>query len=132
MVDGWLVLASVSDYFAAMFTSDLREAKQEEVKMEGVDPDALWMLVQYAYTGRLELREDTVESLLSASCLLQLSCVVQACCSFLVRQLHPSNCLGIRSYADAQGCSGLQTAAHSYTMVGLHDPGPRGLLGGGG
>uniref|UniRef100_A0A8C5B5E7 Kelch-like family member 5 n=1 Tax=Gadus morhua TaxID=8049 RepID=A0A8C5B5E7_GADMO len=111
-----LVLSSVSDYFAAMFTSDVLEAKQEEVKMEGVDPDALWMLVQYAYTGRLELREDTIESLLSASCLLQLPRVVQACCAFLVRQLHPSNCLGIRSYADAQGCSDLQSAAHSYTM----------------
>ena len=47
-----LVLSSVSDYFAAMFTSDVREAKQEEVKMEGVDPDALWVLVQYAYTGK--------------------------------------------------------------------------------
>ena len=71
-----------------------------------------------APAGRLELREDTIESLLSASCLLQLPRVVQACCSFLVRQLHPSNCLGIRSYADAQGCSDLQSAAHSYTMVG--------------
>ncbi|XP_042289209.1 kelch-like protein 5 isoform X4 [Thunnus maccoyii] len=111
-----LVLSSVSDYFAAMFTSDVREAKQDEVKMEGVDPDALWVLVQYAYTGRLELREDTIESLLSASCLLQLSSVVQACCSFLMKQLHPSNCLGIRSYADAQGCHDLQTAAHAYTM----------------
>lgn len=42
----------MSDYFAAMFTSDVREAKQDEVKMEGVDPDALWVLVQYAYTGK--------------------------------------------------------------------------------
>lgn len=140
-----------------MFTSDVREAKQDEVKMEGVDPDALWVLVQYAYTGtrtyqsvawtvlkeiqlflklmvlvplpiihlflppgvpgRLDLREDTIESLLSASCLLQLSSVVQACCSFLMKQLHPSNCLGIRSYADAQGCHDLQRAAHAYTMV---------------
>lgn len=49
-----LVLSSVSDYFAAMFTSDVREAKQDEVKMEGVDPDALWVLVQYAYTGTEE------------------------------------------------------------------------------
>ncbi|KAM9792886.1 kelch-like protein 5 [Neosynchiropus ocellatus] len=111
-----LILSSVSDYFAAMFTSDVREAKQDEVKMEGIDPDALWVLVQYAYTGRLELREDTIESLLSASCLLQLSSVVSACCSFLVKQLHPSNCLGISSYADAQGCNDLQRAAHSFTM----------------
>uniref|UniRef100_A0A3B3RLP9 Kelch-like family member 5 n=1 Tax=Paramormyrops kingsleyae TaxID=1676925 RepID=A0A3B3RLP9_9TELE len=111
-----LVLSSVSDYFAAMFTSNVREATQEEVKMEGVDPDALWALVQYAYTGRLQLREDTIESLLAASCLLQLSTVVQACCNFLVKQLHPSNCLGIRSFADAQGCQELHKVAHSYTM----------------
>lgn len=63
------------------------------------------------------MREDTIESLLSASCLLQLSSVVQACCSFLTKQLHPSNCLGIRSYADAQGCGDLQRAAHAHTMV---------------
>ncbi|XP_018591146.1 kelch-like protein 5 [Scleropages formosus] len=111
-----LVLSSVSDYFAAMFTSNVREATQDEVKMEEVDPDALWALVQYAYTGRLELREDTIESLLSASCLLQLSAVVQACCTFLVKQLHPSNCLGIRSFADAQGCQDLHKVAHNYTM----------------
>ena len=34
-----------------------------------------------------------------------------------MKQLHPSNCLGIRSYADAQGCYDLQRAAHAYTMV---------------
>ncbi|KAG5845270.1 hypothetical protein ANANG_G00137000 [Anguilla anguilla] len=105
-----------------MFTSDVREAKQEEVKMESVDPDALWALVQYAYSGRLELREETIESLLSASCLLQLPAVVQACCSFLAKQLHPSNCLGIRSFADAQGCVDLQGLAHDYTMGGPSVP----------
>ncbi|KAG8144553.1 hypothetical protein E2320_013044 [Naja naja] len=49
-----LVLSAVSDYFAAMFTNDVLEAKQEEVKMEGVDPDALKDLVLYAYTADLE------------------------------------------------------------------------------
>ena len=46
-----LVLSSVSDYFAAMFTNDVLEAKQEEIKMEGVDPEALRSLVHFAYTG---------------------------------------------------------------------------------
>eukprot|EP00062_Callorhinchus_milii_P005038 gi/632944074/ref/XP_007887300.1/ PREDICTED: kelch-like protein 5 isoform X3 [Callorhinchus milii] len=111
-----LVLSSVSDYFAAMFTNDVREAKQEEIKMEGVDPNALWALVQYSYTGRLELKEDNIECLLSTACLLQLSQVVEACCGFLMKQLHPSNCLGIRSFADAQGCTDLHKVAHNYTM----------------
>lgn len=43
----------MSDYFAAMFTNDVLEAKQEEVRMEGVDPNALNSLVQYAYTGKV-------------------------------------------------------------------------------
>ncbi|XP_048386483.1 kelch-like protein 5 isoform X3 [Stegostoma tigrinum] len=111
-----LVLSSVSDYFAAMFTNDVREAKQEEIKIEGVDSNALWALVQYAYTGRLELKEDNIECLLSTACLLQLSQVVEACCGFLMKQLHPSNCLGIRSFADAQGCTDLHKVAHNYTM----------------
>ncbi|XP_054852384.1 kelch-like protein 4 isoform X2 [Eublepharis macularius] len=111
-----LVLSAVSDYFAAMFTNDVREAKQEEIKMEGVDPDALQALVHYAYTGVLELKEDTIESLLAAACLLQLSQVIDVCCNFLMKQLHPSNCLGIRSFGDAQGCPELLRVAHMYTM----------------
>ncbi|XP_073777559.1 kelch-like protein 4 isoform X1 [Danio rerio] len=111
-----LVLSAVSDYFAAMFTNDVREAKQEEIKMEGVDPEALRALVHFAYTGVLELKEETIESLLAAACLLQLSQVIQVCCNFLMKQLHPSNCLGIRSFADAQGCTDLLKVAHNYTM----------------
>lgn len=37
--------------------------------------------------------------LLPASSLLQVQSVREACCKFLLRQLHPSNCLGIRSFA---------------------------------
>lgn len=44
----------MSDYFAAMFTNDVLEAKQEEVRMEGIDPNALNSLVQYAYTGKVK------------------------------------------------------------------------------
>uniref|UniRef100_A0A8C0W2X9 BTB domain-containing protein n=1 Tax=Castor canadensis TaxID=51338 RepID=A0A8C0W2X9_CASCN len=111
-----LVLSAVSDYFAAMFTNDVLEAKQEEVRMEGVDPNALNSLVQYAYTGVLQLKEDTIESLLSAACLLQLTQVIEVCSNFLIKQLHPSNCLGIRSFGDAQGCTELLDVAHKYTM----------------
>ncbi|XP_006871369.1 PREDICTED: kelch-like protein 4 [Chrysochloris asiatica] len=111
-----LVLSAVSDYFAAMFTHDVLEAKQKEIKMEGVDPNALNSLVQYAYTGVLQLKEETIESLLAAACLLQLTQVIEVCSNFLIKQLHPSNCLGIRSFGDAQGCMELLNVAHKYTM----------------
>uniref|UniRef100_A0A8C9JIU3 Kelch like family member 4 n=1 Tax=Panthera tigris altaica TaxID=74533 RepID=A0A8C9JIU3_PANTA len=111
-----LVLSSVSYYFAAMFTNDVFEAKQEEVRMEGVDPNALNSLVQYGYTGVLHLKEDTIENLLAAACLLQLTQVIEVCSNFLIRKLHPSNCLRIRSFGDTQGCTELLSVAHNYTM----------------
>ena len=67
--------------------------------------------------GEVELEEDTVESLMATACLLQLPEVVEACSSFLIRQLHPSNCLGIRLFADSQSCSRLLQVAHEYTAV---------------
>lgn len=47
-----IVLSSASDYFAAMFTSDVREATQNEVNMRDVDPDAMAALVKYMYDGQ--------------------------------------------------------------------------------
>ncbi|XP_024881553.1 kelch-like protein 5 [Temnothorax curvispinosus] len=114
-----LVLSAGSEYFATMFTSSLRESAQNEIELMDVDGDALWALVLYCYTGCIELQEDNVESLLATACLLQLNPVIKACCQFLVKQLHPSNCLGIWMFADMRtghkDCSELVEYAHAYT-----------------
>ncbi|KAL1131335.1 hypothetical protein AAG570_010953 [Ranatra chinensis] len=110
-----LVLSAGSEYFAAMFNSDLREANQSEIVLQDVDGDALADLVYYCYTGKVELREDTVERLLGTACLLGLCEVIEACCVFLKRQLHPSNAIGIYLFADSQGCTDLRDAALTYT-----------------
>jgi hypothetical protein len=47
-----VVLSAASDYFAAMFTNDVKEATQEEIKMKDIDSEALALLVQYMYTGK--------------------------------------------------------------------------------
>ena len=37
-----------------------------------------------------------------------------ACCCYLKKQLHPSNCLGIAKFADAQSCPGLFRDASQF------------------
>lgn len=98
-----------------MFTGQLRESQQEEITLQEVAGDALNSLIQYCYTGAIEIREDTVETLLATACLLQLSTIVTACCNFLARQLHPSNCLGFSLFAEQQGCTDLLKLATAYT-----------------
>ena len=51
---------------------------------------------------------------MTAANLLQLVDVRDACCEFLQSQLHPTNCLGIKAFADLHGCIDLVAGAESY------------------
>ncbi|XP_015763519.1 PREDICTED: kelch-like protein 5 isoform X2 [Acropora digitifera] len=110
-----LVLAAFSDYFSAMFTSELSETGQAVVNLPDLDPQAVEALVQYAYTSHIEIRVDNVENLLSVSCILQIDEVKDACSEFMKHQLHPSNCLGIRAFAEGHGCNELYKIADAFT-----------------
>lgn len=140
-----VVLASVSPYFHAMFNDDLVEKLQGEVVLQDIDALALQTLVEYSYTGKnrrgltsnkiliksikfsiiapgeITITEDNVQVLLPASSLLQISSVREACCKFLMRQLHPSNCLGIRSFADAHSCKELHKRSHRFALHHFQD-----------
>lgn len=47
-----IVVATLSDYFQAMFDSNMLETKQHEVIINDVDPDAFEKLIVYAYEGK--------------------------------------------------------------------------------
>lgn len=51
---------------------------------------------------------------MTAANLLQLTDVRDACCDYLQTQLDPSNCLGIRDFADIHGCVDLVNYANTY------------------
>ncbi|KAL3060978.1 hypothetical protein OYC64_009234 [Pagothenia borchgrevinki] len=109
-----VVLASCSPYFCAMFTGDMSESKAHQVEIREVDGQTLRKLVDYIYTAEIEVTEDNVQVLLPAASLLQLMDVRQVCCEFLQSQLHPTNCLGIRAFADLHTCTQLLDQAHAY------------------
>ncbi|XP_056454991.1 zinc finger and BTB domain-containing protein 49-like [Gadus chalcogrammus] len=111
-----VVLASCSPYFHAMFTNEMSESRQTHVTLHDIDPQALEQLVQYSYTAEIVVGEGNVQTLLPAASLLQLNGVRDACCKFLLSQLDPSNCLGIRGFADTHSCSDLLKSAHKYVL----------------
>ena len=117
-----VILASISAYFRAMFTGGMSESEKREIVINGVEPDALRALVDYAYTACIQLTEENVQSFLVAASALQFDEVKEAGSQFLLRQLDADNCLGIKGFAEVHGCNHLQSAAavfstHYFTEV---------------
>ncbi|KAH0616081.1 hypothetical protein JD844_026910 [Phrynosoma platyrhinos] len=109
-----VVLAACSPYFHAMFTGEMSESQAKRVRIKEVDGWTLKMLIEYVYTGEIQVTEENVQVLLPAASLLQLQDVKKSCCDFLETQLHPVNCLGIRAFADMHACIELLNKANTY------------------
>ena len=50
-----------------------------------------------------------------------MSSVREACCKFLMRQLHPTNCLGIRNFADTHACKELHKRSHKFALENFQE-----------
>lgn len=111
-----VILAAASPYFRAMFLGKLAESNQHRVVLYDFDATAIELIVQYAYTGVVEIDEFNVQSVLYASALLQIDKVKQACCEFLLKVLDVCNCLGIRSLAESLSCHELFEIAHQFVV----------------
>ena len=111
-----VVLSACSNYFCAMFTNSMMESRQEIVTLTDLDETAVEKLVEFAYTSNIDIDEDNVQPLLKAASILQLPEVTGAYSDFLCQQLHPSNCLGIVSFAEVHGCTDLARTSWEYIL----------------
>ena len=82
----------------------------------------LWMELFQALVRRYKDEYKAMpQVLLPASSILQLSSVREACCKFLMRQLHPTNCLGIRNFADTHACKELHKRSHKFALENFQE-----------
>ncbi|XP_060091332.1 kelch-like protein 35 [Heteronotia binoei] len=93
-------LSANSAYFRAMFAGGLKEGHQDMVELQKISAPTMGLVLDYMYGRNVILQEDNVEGVLELSSLLQIPKLQEACVDFLEDQLHPSNCLGLRRFAD--------------------------------
>ncbi len=66
-----IILSAASPYFRAMFTGELAESKQDIITIKNIDDTAMEMLVDFCYNSKISIDERSVQTLLPASCILQ-------------------------------------------------------------
>lgn len=109
-----VVLAACSPYFKAMFAGGLSESRQNTVTLQELNEHAMETIVDFFYSGEIEISDSNVQDLLPVTCLLQVQSLQQACCEFLKRQLSSDNCLGIVAFADRHNCENLVKLSESF------------------
>ncbi|XP_016307156.1 actin-binding protein IPP [Sinocyclocheilus anshuiensis] len=112
-----LVLAASGPYFAALFSGAMSEAHEEEVRIVGVEADVFEILLEFIYTGSIDVTVDTVQELMVAADMLHLSEVVDICGEFLRAHMDPSNCVGIYRFLEQIACMELLQFTEDYIHV---------------
>ncbi|MBN3321712.1 KLH15 protein, partial [Atractosteus spatula] len=94
------LLATQSDYFRIMFTADMRERDQDKIHLKGLTATGFSHVLQFMYYGKLELSMLTVHEILQAAMYVQLTEVVEFCCSFLLAKICLDNCAEVMRLLD--------------------------------
>ena len=90
-------LAAASPHLRGLFRGRTADSKAWEIELQQIDGRALQQIVDFAYTGKIELAGSTVVAIIQTANLLQVTAVEAAAVEFLADRLDLENCLDSRS-----------------------------------
>ncbi|CAH2312966.1 kelch repeat and BTB domain-containing 8 isoform X1, partial [Pelobates cultripes] len=108
------VLAAISPYFRSMFTSGLTETTKKEVQLVGIEAESMQLVLNYAYTSRVQITEGNVQALFTATSIFQIAPLQDQCANYMISRLEPQNCIGVYIFADYFGHEELKTKSQDY------------------
>lgn len=112
------VLAAMSPYFDAMFSSGMRETISGHVTFPDMEVDLFENVLNYIYTGKVDLTIENAVELLHISAVLQIKPLQKLCEDFLYPHLSSENCLKVWRLSVAHDCKILSSKA--LDMVAAH------------
>ena len=110
------VLAAGSKYFKALFTNKMQESLSSDPSLilNNVDEMSLEAIVDYIYTGHIELTESNYLHIMDTANQLELPVLVNCCCDFVLQNLDVENCLAVHALGEQYTCVSLLQHAEQY------------------
>lgn len=106
-----IVLASISQYFDAMFSSGMRECIDGVVRLQGIDSATFVDILDFIYSGKLNVCTENADELLRAATLFQIKLLHRKCEEFLVEHVTVDNCIRAWRLANSHECTELSKRA---------------------
>ena len=97
----WLVLATMSKYFAARLTGQFKDAVEPILDIHEMDPSVLALALDYMYDGTCLVPDvSTLQQVLSVATVLQIDLLCTAAATALDKNLTVDNCASMLACAD--------------------------------
>ena len=106
-----IVLAASSPFFRALFTSEMKENLSGNFRLDGVSDSVMGDLLNYIYTGEIEITHENVRDLVVAGDFLIIPSLKEIGQAFLQGTLCPENYFSIRQFAEKYNCEELKDAS---------------------
>uniref|UniRef100_A0A8C8TIU3 Influenza virus NS1A binding protein n=1 Tax=Peromyscus maniculatus bairdii TaxID=230844 RepID=A0A8C8TIU3_PERMB len=113
------VLACCSPYLFEIFNSDSDPHGVSHVKLDDLNPEAVEVLLNYAYTAQLKADKELVKDVYSAAKKLKMDRVKQVCGDYLLSRMDVTSCISYRNFASCMGDSRLLNKVDAYIQEHL-------------
>uniref|UniRef100_A0A8D0ACE3 Influenza virus NS1A binding protein a n=2 Tax=Sander lucioperca TaxID=283035 RepID=A0A8D0ACE3_SANLU len=97
------VLACCSPYLFEIFNSDIETHGVSHVTFEDLDPEAVEILLNYAYTAQLKADKELVKEVYSAAKKFKMERVKQICGDYLLSKMDSQSAISFRNFASSMG-----------------------------
>ncbi|CAF1979589.1 unnamed protein product [Rotaria magnacalcarata] len=110
------LLIATSDYFKGMFNGHLNESQSDHVELKGFESSSIGVesMIEFCYSGSLQITFDNIDQLLHAATHLQIKHAIDLCSQFLIESCSITNCIDIYKIADFYSLSNVFDKVHLF------------------
>lgn len=98
------ILVAMSAYFSAMYSSGMQETQSDYVKLKGISSEHFKKVLNFMYTGKIDLRSDNMCKILQLSAMYQIEALQQICEKCMAADICMENCIFYWQMAKTHYC----------------------------
>lgn len=108
------VLTAASKYFSAALGANFLEGSKSEFVLEDTDGETIRAIVDFCYTGRIVLTEESVDKFMAIASSVEVDLLEKQCCRYYADRLSVMNLVDTLMIADKYGNAELHQRALDF------------------